>query len=248
MAEKFGAGVMIYGTLFTGLIAIIVALPMSFGIAFFLTEIAPPKLRRPIGMAIQLLAAVPSIIFGMWGFFVVVPLIATYLQPPLIAAFGHVPLLSFLFKGPPLGSGMLTAGMILAFMIIPFITAMFVEIIESVPPMLKESAYGVGATTFEVFRNVSVPYGADGAGRRRDARPRSRPRRDHGGDLRDRQCDAHLGLSFRAGRDHRLDHRQRVHRSRHRDLQLHSLLELASSFSSSPSSSSPSRARSFAPP
>jgi phosphate transport system permease protein len=159
VTETFGAGVMIYGTLFTGIIAILVALPMSFGIAFFLTEIAPTKLRRPIGLAIQLLAAVPSIIFGMWGFFVVVPLIAAHVQPPLIAAFGSVPLLGFLFKGPPLGSGMLTAGLILALMIIPFITAMFVEIIESVPPMLKESAYGVGATTFEVFRNVSVPYG-----------------------------------------------------------------------------------------
>jgi phosphate transport system permease protein len=95
----------------------------------------------------------------MWGFFVVVPLIARYVQPPLIATLGHVPGLSYLFAGPPLGSGMLTAGLILALMIIPFITAMFVEIIESVPPMLKESAYGVGATTYEVFRNVSVPYG-----------------------------------------------------------------------------------------
>jgi phosphate transport system permease protein len=159
VTEKFGAGVMVYGTLFTGIIAILVALPVSFGIAFFLTEIAPPAFRRPIGMAIQLLAAVPSIIFGMWGFFVVVPLIAAYVQPPLIALFGPVPILNFLFKGPPLGSGMLTAGLILALMIIPFITAMFVEIFESVPPMLKESAYGVGATTYEVFRNVSVPYG-----------------------------------------------------------------------------------------
>lgn len=159
VTEKFSAGVMIYGTLFTGIIAILVALPMSFGIAFFLTEIAPMRLRRPVGMAIQLLAAVPSIIFGMWGFFVVVPLIATYLQPPLIATLGAIPVLGALFVGPPLGSGMLTAGLILALMIIPFITAMFVEIIEAVPPMLKESAYGVGATTFEVFRNVSVPYG-----------------------------------------------------------------------------------------
>jgi phosphate transport system permease protein len=159
VAEKFGAGVMIYGTLFTGVIAVLVALPMSFGIAFFLTEIAPHNLRRPIGIAIQLLAAVPSIIYGMWGFFIIVPLIAAHIQPPLIALFANIPLVSALFKGPPLGSGMLTAGLILALMIIPFITAMFVEIIESVPPMLKESAYGVGATTYEVFRNVSVPYG-----------------------------------------------------------------------------------------
>ena len=159
VTENFSAGVMIYGTLFTGIIAIIVALPMSFGIAFFLTEIAPIRLRRPIGIAIQLLAAVPSIIFGMWGFFIIVPLMAAYVQPPLIAAFSGIPLLGALFKGPALGAGVLTAGLILALMIIPFITAMFVEIIESVPPMLKESAYGVGATTFEVFRNVSVPYG-----------------------------------------------------------------------------------------
>ncbi|MDQ0472520.1 phosphate ABC transporter permease subunit PstC [Labrys wisconsinensis] len=159
VTEKFSAGVMIYGTLFTGFIAILVALPMSFGIAFFLTEIAPIRLRRPIGVAIQLLAAVPSIIFGMWGFFVVVPLIAAYVQPPLIDLFSVVPVLDLLFKGPAQGSGMFTAGVILALMIIPFITAMFVEIIESVPPMLKESAYGVGATTFEVFRAVSVPYG-----------------------------------------------------------------------------------------
>ena len=159
VTEKFSAGVMIYGTLFTGFLALIIALPMSFGIAFFLTEIAPIRLRRPIGMAIQLLAAVPSIIFGMWGFFVVVPLLAAYVQPPLIAAFSHIPFIGAVFKGPASGMGMLTAGMILSFMIIPFITAMFVEIIESVPAMLKESAYGVGATTFEVFRSVSVPYG-----------------------------------------------------------------------------------------
>ncbi len=159
VTEKFSAGVMIYGTLFTGIIAIAIALPMSFGIAFFLTEIAPTSLRRPIGIAVQLLAAIPSIIYGMWGFFVVIPLMAAYVQPLLIAAFAGLPLIGPLFKGPALGSGVLTAGMILAIMIIPFIAAMFVEIIEAVPPMLKESAYGVGATTYEVFRNVSVPYG-----------------------------------------------------------------------------------------
>jgi phosphate transport system permease protein len=159
VTEKFGAGVMVFGTLLSAIIAVIVALPLSFGIAFFLTEIAPGPLRRPIGVAIQLLAAVPSIIYGMWGFFVVVPLIAAYVQPPLIDWLGPIPLLGALFQGPPLGAGMLTAGLILALMILPFITAMFVEVLESVPPMLKESAYGVGATTFEVYRNVSVPYG-----------------------------------------------------------------------------------------
>jgi phosphate transport system permease protein len=159
VTEKFGAGVMVFGTLLSAIIAVIVALPLSFGIAFFLTEIAPGPLRRPIGVAIQLLAAVPSIIYGMWGFFVVVPLIAAYIQPPLIDWLGPIPVLGALFQGPPLGAGMLTAGLILALMILPFITAMFVEVLESVPPMLKESAYGVGATTFEVYRNVSVPYG-----------------------------------------------------------------------------------------
>jgi len=159
VTEKFSAGVMIYGTLFTGFLALLIALPMSFGIAFFLTEIAPVRLRRPVGMAIQLLAAVPSIIFGMWGFFVIVPLLAAYVEPPFITVFSGIPVIGALFKGPASGMGMFTSGLILSFMIIPFITAMFVEIIEAVPAMLKESAYGVGATTFEVFRHVSVPYG-----------------------------------------------------------------------------------------
>jgi phosphate transport system permease protein len=150
---------MIFGTLATGMLAIIVALPMSFGIAFFLTEVATPALRKPIGVAIQLLAAVPSIIFGMWGFFVVVPLVAHFVEVPLIAAFATLPVLGVLFKGPPLGSGIFTAGLILALMILPFITAMFVEIIAAVPPVLKEAAYGVGATPSEVFSRVSVAYG-----------------------------------------------------------------------------------------
>ena len=159
VTERFGAGVMVYGTILSAVIAVIVALPLSFGIAFFLTEIAPGPLRRPIGVAVQLLAAIPSIIYGMWGFFVVVPLIALYVQPPLIEWLAPIPVLGALFQGPPLGAGMLTAGLILALMILPFITAMFVEVLESVPPMIKESAYGVGATTYEVYRNVSVPYG-----------------------------------------------------------------------------------------
>ncbi len=159
VTEKYGALVMIYGTIFSAVIAVVVALPLSFGIAFFLTEIAPPALKRPIGVAIQLLAAVPSIIFGMWGFFIIVPLMAAYVQPPLIDWLGGIPLLGLLFQGPPLGSGMLTAGLILAVMILPYITSMFVETLESVPAMLKESAYGVGCTTYEVYKNVSVPYG-----------------------------------------------------------------------------------------
>ncbi|MBS9477272.1 phosphate ABC transporter permease subunit PstC [Ancylobacter radicis] len=159
VTEVFGAGVMVFGTVFSAVIAVIIALPLSFGIAFFLTEIAPQQLRRPIGVAIQLLAAIPSIIYGMWGFFVIVPLMAAYVQPPLIEWLGPIPVLGALFQGPPLGAGMLTAGLIMAIMILPFITAMFVEVLESVPPMIKESAYGVGATTYEVYRNVSVPYG-----------------------------------------------------------------------------------------
>lgn len=159
VTEVFGAGVMVFGTLFSAVIAVVIALPLSFGIAFFLTEIAPGPLRRPIGVAIQLLAAIPSIIYGMWGFFVIVPLMAVYVQPPLIDLLGPLPIIGALFQGPPLGAGMLTAGLIMAIMILPFITAMFVEVLESVPPMIKESAYGVGATTYEVYRNVSVPYG-----------------------------------------------------------------------------------------
>lgn len=159
VTNKYSAGVMIFGTLFTGFLALVIALPMSLGIAFFLTEIAPIKSRKPIGVAIQLLAAVPSIIFGMWGFFIIAPLMSAWVQPPMIALFSHVPVLNLLFKGPASGTGVLTAAIILALMIIPFITAMFVEILESVPAMLKESAYGVGATTYEVFRNVSAPYG-----------------------------------------------------------------------------------------
>jgi phosphate transport system permease protein len=156
---RYGAGVMVYGTLFTSVIAIIIAVPMSLGIAFFLTELAPVVLRRPIGVAIQLLAAIPSIIYGMWGFFVVVPLIGQYIEPPLIASLGQIPVVGALFSGAPLGLGVLTAGMIMAIMILPFISSLFVDIIESAPSMLKESAYGVGSTTFEVFRHVSVPYG-----------------------------------------------------------------------------------------
>lgn len=159
VTENYGALVMIYGTLFSAIIAVVVALPLSFGIAFFLTEIAPQPLKQPISVAVQLLAAVPSIIYGMWGFFVIVPLMAAYVQPPLIDTLGALPVVGALFAGPPLGSGMFTAGLILAVMILPFITAMFVETLEAVPPMLKESACGVGATTYEVYKNVSVPYG-----------------------------------------------------------------------------------------
>ncbi len=156
--EEFGALVPIYGTLVTSLIAMLIGVPVSFGIALFLTELSPPWLRRPLGTAIELLAAIPSIIYGMWGLFVFVPLFQAYLQPALVDSLGELPLIGALFEGPPLGIGMLTAGVILSIMVIPFITAVMRDVFELVPPMLKESAYGLGATTWEVVWRVVLPY------------------------------------------------------------------------------------------
>ena len=156
--EKFGALVPIYGTLMTSLIAMVIAVPVSFGIALFLTELSPAWLKRPLGTAIELLAAIPSIIYGMWGLFVFSPIFQAYLQPALIGAFSGVPGLATLFEGPPLGIGMLSAGLILSIMVIPFITAVMRDVFELVPPMLKESAYGLGATTWEVVWRVVLPY------------------------------------------------------------------------------------------
>ncbi len=157
VTEKFGALAPIYGTLITSLVAMIIGIPISFGIAVFLTELAPPWLRRPVGIAVELLAGVPSIIYGIWGFFVFAPILQTSVQPFLIATFGHLPLIGALFKGPPYGIGMLTAGLILAIMVLPFITAIMREVFEQVPPLLKESAYGLGATTSEVVWRVVLP-------------------------------------------------------------------------------------------
>jgi phosphate transport system permease protein len=156
--EVFGAAVPIYGTLVTFVLALVVAVPISFDIAFYLTELAPVWVRRPIGTAIELLAAVPSIICGMWGFFVIAPLMAGYLQPSMIDAFDGIPVLQDLFAGPPFGTGILTAALILAVMIIPFIAATMRDVFESVPAVYKESAYGVGCTTFEVVRSIVIPY------------------------------------------------------------------------------------------
>jgi phosphate transport system permease protein len=156
--EDFGALVPIYGTLLTSLIAMLIGVPVSFGIALFLTELAPGWLKRPLGTAIELLAAIPSIIYGMWGLFVFAPLLQTHLQPMLIGAFGDVPGAGLLFAGPPLGIGMLTAGLILSIMVIPFIAAVMRDVFELVPPMLKESAYGLGATTWEVVWKLVLPY------------------------------------------------------------------------------------------
>lgn len=156
--ERFGGLVMIYGTLATSLIALLIAVPVSFGIALFLTELSPRWLKRPLGTAIELLAAIPSIVYGMWGLLVFAPLLAQYVQQPLQAAFGGVPVLGALFSGPPVGIGILSAGIILAIMIIPFIAAVMRDVFEVTPPLLKESAYGVGATTWEVVSRIVLPY------------------------------------------------------------------------------------------
>jgi phosphate transport system permease protein len=132
--------------------------PVAFGIAFFLTEVAPAWLRRPVGSAIELLAAVPSIIYGMWGFFVVVPVMAGTIQPAVIGTLGELPVVGALFAGPPFGTGILTAALILAIMVLPFIAAVMRDVFEAVPPVYKESAYGLGATTWEVVRGVVLPY------------------------------------------------------------------------------------------
>jgi phosphate transport system permease protein len=157
VTQKFGALAPIYGTLITSLIAMIIGIPISFGIAVFLTELAPVWLRRPVAIAVELLAGIPSIIYGIWGFFVLAPILQTSIQPFLISTSGKLPLIGVLFKGPPYGIGMLTAGLILAIMVLPFITAIMREVFEQVPPMLKESAYGLGATTSEVVWRVVLP-------------------------------------------------------------------------------------------
>lgn len=156
--QKFGGLVMIYGTLMTSLIALLVAVPVSFGIALFLTELSPGWLKRPLGIAVELLAAVPSIVYGMWGLLVFGPVLATWVQAPLQAAFGNVPLLGTLFSGPPVGIGILSAGIILGVMIIPFIASVMRDVFEVTPPMLKESAYALGSTTWEVVSKVVLPY------------------------------------------------------------------------------------------
>jgi phosphate transport system permease protein len=158
VSEVFGAGVSIYGTVVTAVLAILFAVPLAFGVAFTLTELAPPWLRRPVGTAVELLAAVPSIIYGMWGFFLIVPLMAQYVQPTLIDSLGELPGIGFLFQGPPFGTGILTAALILAIMILPFIAATMRDVFEQVPPVYKESAYGLGCTTWEVMRGVVLPY------------------------------------------------------------------------------------------
>ncbi|MDH5206296.1 MAG: phosphate ABC transporter permease subunit PstC, partial [Hylemonella sp.] len=156
--EDFGGLVMIYGTLATSLIALLIAVPVSFGIAVFLTEMSPSWLKRPLGTAIELLAAVPSIVYGMWGLLVFGPILAEYVQMPLQSLFDGVPYLGALVAGPPVGIGILSAGIILAIMIIPFIASVMRDVFEVTPPLLKESAYGLGSTTWEVVSKVVLPY------------------------------------------------------------------------------------------
>ena len=154
----YGAAVPIFGTLVTSVLALLIAVPLAFGIAFYLTELAPPWVRRPIGTAVELLAAVPSIIYGMWGFFVIVPIMSQYVQPSVIDTLDGIPVLENLFAGPPFGTGLFTAALILAVMVIPFIAATMRDVFQTVPAVYKESAYGVGCTTWEVMLSVVLPY------------------------------------------------------------------------------------------
>jgi phosphate transport system permease protein len=153
-----GALAPVYGTLVTSFIAMVIAIPVGLGIAIFLTELCPQWLRRPIGIAIELLAGIPSIIYGMWGFFVLGPFLAYTFQPFMIDTFGSVPVLGAIFGGPPSYLSMFNASLILAIMVLPFITAISVDVFKTVPPVLKEAAYGVGCTTWEVVRSVVIPY------------------------------------------------------------------------------------------
>jgi phosphate transport system permease protein len=157
-ARKFGALVPIYGTLMSAAIAMIIAVPVSFGIAVFLTEVAPPWLRGPVGAAIELLAGIPSIIYGMWGLFVLAPFLAEYAFPWFDEKLGPLPMIGALFRGPPLGIGMGTAGLVLAVMVIPFIASVMREVFLTVPQRLKESAYALGSTTWEVVWDIVLPY------------------------------------------------------------------------------------------
>src|ERR1035437_520486 len=156
--DKFGALIPIVGTLITSGIALVIAIPVSFGIALFLTELSPRVLRRPLGVAIELLAGIPSIIYGMWGLFVFAPLFGDYVEPWLNKHIGTMPFIGPFFSGPPMGIGILTASIILAIMVIPFIASVMGDVFDVVPAMLKESAYGLGSTTWEVMLNVVLPY------------------------------------------------------------------------------------------
>jgi phosphate transport system permease protein len=162
VTDQYGALAAVYGTVITSVIALVIAIPVSFGIAIFLTELAPVWMKRPVGIAIELLAAVPSIIYGIWGLFVLAPVLQRHVQPWLIDTLGPLPLVGKLFQGPPFGIGILTAGIVLAIMVVPFISAVTRDVFETVPDVLKESGYGLGATTWEVIWKVVVPYARTG--------------------------------------------------------------------------------------
>jgi phosphate transport system permease protein len=156
--DQYGALAAVYGTIVTSFIAMIIAVPVGLGVAIFLTELCPHALRRPIGTAIELLAGIPSIIYGIWGLFVLAPFLQTHVQPGLISLFAKVPGLNVLFAGPPYGIGLLTAGFILAIMVLPFVSAVARDVFDTVPPLLKEAGYGMGFTTWEVIKNIVIPY------------------------------------------------------------------------------------------
>ncbi len=162
VSEEFGALAPIYGTLLTSLIAMLIGIPISIGIAIFLTELCPPRLKRSISTAIELLAGIPSIIYGIWGLFVLAPFLQAHVQPVLIEVFAGVPVLGTMFAGPPYGIGIFTAGIILSIMVLPYITSVTRDVFETVPPTLKESAYALGCTTWEVVRKIVLPFTSTG--------------------------------------------------------------------------------------
>ncbi len=158
VTENFGALAAIYGTLVTSIIALVIAVPIGLGIAVFLTELCPYQLRRPIGIAVELLAGIPSIIYGIWGMFILAPFLQTHVEPAIITTFAKIPVLSQVFAGPPYGIGIATAGLILAIMILPLISSISRDVFNSVPPVLKEAAFGIGCTRWEVVRRIVAPY------------------------------------------------------------------------------------------
>ena len=160
--DVYGALGAIYGTVVTSIIAMAIAVPVGLGIAIFLSELCPFVLRRPIGMAIELLAGIPSIIYGIWGLFIFAPFLQSYVEPPLISVLGPLPVIGNLFQGPPYGIGVLTAGIILGIMVLPFVSSISRDVFATVPPVLKEAGYGLGCTTFEVVWNIVIPYSRTG--------------------------------------------------------------------------------------
>ena len=218
VTEKFGALAPIYGTIITSFIAMLIAVPFGLMIAMFLTELCPLWLRRPIGIAIELLAGIPSIIYGIWGLFVFAPFIQQYIQPPVIAAFENVPVLSTLFAGPPFGIGILTASLILAIMVLPFITSISRDVFDAVPPVLKEAAYGLGWTQWEVWRYVVLPFTRIGVigGVMLGLGPRTR--RNHGSYFRDRKRTPDFRVLACARHDDLGDDRERIYGGRGRSL------------------------------